>query len=156
MNFLVGFAIAVGLIGVLVPVLPGALLVIGAILVWAIAEGGTTAWAVFAVALVFVATSQVVKYVVPARRLREGGVPNRSLLVGGLVGIVGFFVIPVVGLFLGFPLGVYAAERQRLGSHEVAWLSTRRAVGAVGLSILIEQAGALAAAGTWLAAVLLA
>ena len=27
----------------------------------------------------------------------------------------GFFVIPVVGLFLGFVLGVYLAELQRVG-----------------------------------------
>jgi len=153
MTFLVGVAIAVGLVGVLVPVLPGAFLVLGAIAVWAFAETSATAWSVLAVAVVTIGVSQVVKYVVPGRRLRQAGIPNTSLVVGGLVGIVGFFVVPVVGLFLGFPLGVYAAELQRLGSHQLAWPSTRHALAAVGLSIVIELAGALLAAGAWLTAV---
>jgi uncharacterized protein YqgC (DUF456 family) len=155
MTFLVGVAIAVGLVGVLVPVLPGALLVLGAIAVWAFAETSAAGWAVLTVAVVVIGLSQVVKYVVPGRRLRQAGIPNASLVVGGLVGIVGFFVVPVVGLFLGFPLGVYAAERQRLGSHALAWPSTRHALGAVGMSILIELAGALLAAGAWVTAVAL-
>src|SRR3546814_6290826 len=45
---LVGLVILVGLIGVVVPILPGTLLVFAAILVWAIMTGGATAWTVFA------------------------------------------------------------------------------------------------------------
>src|SRR3954451_25013611 len=143
MTVLVGVAIVVGLVGILLPLLPGAFLVLGAILVWAIAENTTTAWIVLGVSAVAIIGSQVVKYVVPARRLSDAGVPTRSLLIGGLVGIVGFFVIPVVRLFIGVPLGVYAAERVRLTSHDAAWTSTRLALRAVGLSIVIELAGAL-------------
>ena len=153
MTFLVGVAIAVGLVGVLVPVLPGSLLVLAAIAVWAFSEGSTVAWVVLGVAVTAIGLSQVVKYILPTRRLREAGIPSSSLIVGGVLGIVGFFVIPVVGLFLGFPLGVYAAERERLGRHALAWASTRRAMAAVGLSIVIELAGALVAAGAWVAAV---
>ncbi len=75
-------------------------------------------------------------------------------MVGALLGIVGFFVVPVVGLVLGFVLGVYGAEVQRLGSHRSAWASTKVALRAVGLSLAIEMFGALIAAGAWLAAVL--
>ena len=88
--------------------------------------------------MVLIGASQVVKYIVPERRLRESGVPRRSMLVGVLLGIVGFFVIPVVGMFVGFPLGVYLSERQRLGAHAHAWTSTKHALRATGLSILIE------------------
>ena len=150
---LVGAAILVGLIGVVVPVLPGALLVLAAILVWASEEGGRGAWVAFAVATTFIAASQVVKYTLPGRRMRDAGVPNSSLLAGALLGIVGFFVVPVVGLFLGFVLGVYAAERRRLRVHADAWPSTKLALRAVGLSVLIELAGALLAATAWLVAV---
>ena len=37
-----------------------------------------------------------------------------------MLGIVGFFVVPVVGLLLGFVLGVYLAELARLGGRGVA------------------------------------
>jgi uncharacterized protein len=44
----VGLAIAAGLVGIVVPVLPGALMAWAAIAVWAIAVGGATAWSCWA------------------------------------------------------------------------------------------------------------
>lgn len=148
---LVGLAILVGLVGVVVPVLPGAVLVWAAILVWALVTQTASAWVVLAVATVAVAGVQVVKYVVPDRRLREAGVPRRSVVIGGLLALVGFFVIPVVGLVVGFIGGVYLAERLRLHSHDAAWRATLLAARVAGLSVLIELAGTLAAALAWLA-----
>jgi uncharacterized protein len=92
----------------------------------------------------------VVKYALPGRGLKAAGVPNRTLLAGGLLGIVGFFVVPVVGLFLGFVLGVYLSELQRVGSAR-AWPSSKAALKATGLSVLIELAAGLLAAVTWVA-----
>lgn len=151
----VGLAISTGLVGVVVPVLPGALLVWAAIAVWALVVGSTTAWAVLAGATVVMGGAQVVKYLVPGRRLRDAGVPRRSILAGVLVAVVGFFVIPVVGFFLGFPLGVYLEERRRLRRHVSAWQSTEAALRAIGLSIVIELTATVLAAGAWLVAVLI-
>jgi uncharacterized protein len=147
---LVGLAILVGLVGVVVPVLPGAVLVWAAILVWSLATKTTLAWAVLGAATVSVAAVQVVKYVIPDRQLRAGGVPRRSVVLGGLLALVGFFVIPVVGLVVGFVAGVYLSERQRLRDHDAAWRATLLAAKAVGVSVLIELAGALLAATAWL------
>lgn len=152
---LVGLVILLGLVGIVAPVLPGALLVLGAILVWAVEVGSVAGWLTFAVAAAALLVSQVAKYVVPGRRLADSKVPRSTMLVGGVVGIIGFFVVPVVGLPLGFILAVYVVERARLGSHAAAWPSTKAALRAVGLSMLIELAGALVAAGTWLVAVVL-
>jgi uncharacterized protein YqgC (DUF456 family) len=153
-TFLVGVAIFVGILGIVVPVLPGALLSLAAILIWALEVQSATGWTVLAAAVVLIGASQVVKYIVPERRLRESGVPRRSMFVGVVLGIVGFFLIPVVGMFVGFPVGVYASERQRLGSHDPAWTSTKHALRATGLSILIEFIGTSLAAAVWLVAVL--
>jgi uncharacterized protein YqgC (DUF456 family) len=153
---LVGVAIAVGLAGVLLPVVPGLLLCWGAVLVWALVERTAVAWTVLTVATALFAVSQVVKYLVPGRRLRSAGVPWGSLAAGGVLGVVGFFVIPVVDMVLGFVGGVYGAERLRLRTHAAAWPSTVRALQAVGLSVLIELGAGLLIAATWLAAVLLA
>lgn len=149
---LVGLAILVGLLGVIVPILPGVILIAGAILVWAIMTGGAAAWTVFAVCTTFLVISGVIKYTWPGRKLKEAGVPNRSLFIGAVLGIIGFFVVPVVGLFLGFVLGVYLSELQRIQQQKAAWQSTVHALKGVGLSMLIELLGALLAAGVWLAA----
>ena len=150
----VGLAIATGLVGIVVPVLPGALLAWAAIAVWALAVGGATAWAVLGVATLAIGGAQVVKVLVPGRRLRDAGVPRRSIAAGVVLAVVGFFVIPIVGLFIGFPLGVYVEERRRLRRHASAWRSTREALRAMGLSIVIELSATVIAAGAWLAAVL--
>lgn len=147
-ELLVGLAVLVGVIGVVVPVLPGSLLILGAVLVWALQDGSGTAWAVFSVVTVLLATGAIVKYLVPGRRLQAAGVPNSTLFLGAALGFVGFFVIPVVGLVIGFVGGVYLAEMRRVG-REAAWPSTRHALLAAGLSILIELAAAMLAAGTW-------
>ncbi|MBL1072860.1 DUF456 domain-containing protein [Nocardia sp. 2] len=149
---LVGLAILIGLVGVIVPVLPGVLLILAAIGVWAFVTGGTTAWTVFAVCATLLVITGVVKYTWPGRKMQVAGVPTRSIVLGAVLGIVGFFVIPVIGLLLGFVLGVYVSELQRLGNHQRAWPSTIEALKGVGLSILVELFGALLAAGIWLAA----
>jgi ABC-type Fe3+ transport system permease subunit len=68
--------------------------------------------------------------------------------------VVGFFVIPVVGLFVGFVAGVYLAELRRVGSPR-AWPSTVHSLKAVGWSIVIELVFALLATWTWVAGVVL-
>jgi len=149
---LVAVTIAVGLVGVVVPLLPGALLAWLAIVVWGVAVGTATGWAVVAVASGLIAAGQIVKYTIPGRRLRTEGVPNRSLVVGGLAAIVGFFLVPVVGVFIGFVLGVYASELQRVGARR-AWPSTKAALRAVGVSMLLELTCTLLAAAVWIAGV---
>jgi uncharacterized protein YqgC (DUF456 family) len=148
---LCGLLVVVGLVGIVVPVLPGTVLVALGILIWAVAEGSATGWIALGVAAALLVAGTVLKYAVPGRRLRAA-VPTRTLLVGAACGVVGFFVIPVVGMLIGFPIGVYAAERVRVGA-EAAWPSTRTALRAVGLSILIELVSALAATAVWVAAV---
>jgi uncharacterized protein YqgC (DUF456 family) len=149
---LVALAILVGLVGVIVPILPGLVLVLAAILVWAIDEGSPTGWSVFAVAAFLIVAGSVVKYAVPNRRLKTTGIPSSTTWFGVAVGVVGFFVIPVIGLFIGFVLGVYLAEYRRVG-RAAAWPSTKEALRAVGVSILIELAAGVLAALVWVAGV---
>lgn len=151
---LVAVLVAVGLAGILVPVLPGSVLILGGVLIWALDVGGSSAWVVFAVVTVLLAVGTVVKYSVPGKRLKTAGIPASTQWAGAGLAIVGFFVVPVVGIFLGFVLGIYLAEHRRVGSAQ-AWPSTKHALKAVGLSILIELVAGVLAAGTWVVGVLL-
>lgn len=146
-----GLAIVVGILGVVVPMLPGLLLCWLGVLAWAVlAADGWSRWVVLAVATLLAGAGTLVKYLWPGRNLKRGGVPTLSLLAGGVLGLIGFFVIPVVGLVIGFVLGLWLAERMRLGDSRRAWPSTKHALKAVGLSMLIELAAALGVAATWL------
>jgi uncharacterized protein YqgC (DUF456 family) len=144
-----GVAIVVGILGVVIPVVPGLLLCWLGVLAWALlSDAGPARWAVLGLATVVALAGTVIKYLWPGKRLKTTGVPTSSMLAGGLLGVVGFFVVPVVGLVLGFVLGIWLAERVRLGPGQ-AWPSTRGALGAVGLSLLVEFAAALGVAVVW-------
>lgn len=146
---LVALAILVGLVGIVVPVLPGAILVAAAILVWAFVENTTAAWVTFGVAAVLIGVSTVIKYTWPVKRMRAAEVRTSSLVLGGVLGIVGFFVIPVLGLFIGFVLGIYSAELANRHDQRLAWTSTKHALKGVALSMFIELTGALLATAAW-------
>ncbi|MGW5579180.1 DUF456 domain-containing protein [Micromonospora chokoriensis] len=151
-----GLAILAGLAGVVVPGLPALPLCWGGVLFWAIFGGaGMAGWAVFAAATVAGAGGVVIKYAWPGRNLKHAGVPTSTLLAGGVLGIIGFFVVPVVGLVLGFVGGVWAAERLRLGSNRLAWPSTVQALKAAGLSMLVEFLAGVIIAALWVAGLLL-
>jgi len=144
---------AVGLFGVVVQVLPGTLLILGAILLWATENQTALGWAVLAVAAIAIAGAWVGKYVLAGRGLKKAAVPNRSLVIGGLAGVVGFFAIPVIGLPLLFVVGIYVAEQIRLRDASLAWVSTKAALKATGITILVELAGAMVAVGVWVLAI---
>lgn len=150
---LVGLGIAVGLFGIIVPILPGLLVVWGSVAVWALFERSAAAWVVLAVATALALISQVVQYLIPGRRLRNAGIPTRGIVFGVVIGIVGFFVVPIVGLFLGFVAGIYAVEWLRARNHDSAWRSTVHALKAVGVAILIDLLTGLLIATGWLAVV---
>ena len=149
-NLIAGLAIAVGVVGVVVPVVPGLLLGWAGVLFWAIfGEGGTgVRWTVFGIATAVALVGALIKYLVPGKRLKGAGVPTTALMAGGVLGVIGFFVVPVVGLPLGFVLGIYLVERSRLGAAG-AWPSTKHALAAAGMAMLIEFTTALAVAVVW-------
>jgi uncharacterized protein len=150
-TFLCALAMVVGVCGVIIPMVPGLVLCWAAVCVWAIFGEVDSAgrWVVLGVATMIAALGIVVKYAWPGRNLKRSGVPNMTLLAGGALGLVGFFAIPVVGLFIGFVVGVWLAERIRLGDFAKAWPSTKHALKAAGLAMLVELSTALAIAAIW-------
>jgi uncharacterized protein YqgC (DUF456 family) len=150
-NLLCGITIMVGILGVIVPVLPGLVLCWAGVLVWVlVSDADDGRWLVLAVTTLIAVGGTIVKYAWPGRNLKRTGVPSASIVIGGLLGIAGFFLVPVIGLVLGFVLGVWLSEWARLGDARAAWPSTWLALRAVGLALLIELAAALGIFGVWL------
>ncbi|HEX3286312.1 MAG TPA: DUF456 domain-containing protein [Mycobacterium sp.] len=146
---LVAVVIAVGLLGIVVPLLPGILLVYGAIVVWAVIEHNVTAWVTLGVVTVLIGGTTLIKYTWPMKRMRAADVGTGTLFAGAALGIIGFFVIPIVGLVIGFVLGIYLAELANRRDQRMAWTSTKHALKGVALSVGLELAGALLATAAW-------
>jgi uncharacterized protein YqgC (DUF456 family) len=146
---LVALVIAVGIVGIIVPLLPGILLVYAAIVVWAVIEHAVAAWVTLGVVTVLIGATTLIKYMWPMKRMRSADVGTMTLLAGAVLGIIGFFVIPIVGLVIGFVLGVYLAELANRHDQRVAWTSTKHALKGVALSVGVELTGALLATAAW-------
>ncbi len=119
---LAGILIAVGIAGVIVPILPGLLLIWGAALFYGLVVGfGFTGWLAMAVITALALIGTGIGYYLPARKTSEVGFPLwGQLLVAGAT-VVGFFVVPVIGAILGLVLGtllVALAVERNLGE---AW-----------------------------------
>ncbi|MET1021461.1 MAG: DUF456 domain-containing protein [Arthrobacter sp.] len=149
-TILCGLAILVGVAGTVIPVLPGSILIGLSLLAWAIWGGaGTTGWVVFAIGLVFVLAGMAASAVLTGRKLKQHSIPGRSVVVGLVLGVIGMFVIPVVGLFVGFAAGLLLSELLRTRVLGTAVASSWAALKATGLGMLAEFGLACLAASTW-------
>ncbi|MGZ4686253.1 DUF456 domain-containing protein [Oryzihumus sp.] len=153
-TLLAGVMVLLGLLGIVVPLLPGLPLVWAGALLWAVSVHTAGAWLVLGLVSAVAVLGMVLKYVLPGRHLRSSSVGTPTMLAGVAVGVVGFFVVPVVGGVLGFVLGIFLAELLRLRSTAAAWPSTVTALKAVGLGMLVELAAGFAMAGTWVVGLL--
>lgn len=152
---LLGLLMLAGLVGVLVPVLPGLLLIAGSGVAWALADPGPARWVVAVTLVVLAVGAMAAGAIVPARRATAAGAP-RSALVAGAVGmILGFFLVPVIGALVGFPAGIFVAERIRLRDGRAARATTIATLKGAALGIGIQLVAGVAMIAIWAAAVLL-
>lgn len=151
---LIGLTMAVGLVGVLVPVVPGLLLIGAAALWWAVLGDGAGQWVVFGVMIVVLAVGTVAKYVLPSRTLKQAGAPASTLVLGAVGGIVGFFVIPVLGVLIGAVAGIFTGELRRLSDSRAAGRSTLATLKAVGIGLVIELLAGVVAVAIWFVSVI--
>ena len=135
---LCALAICVGLLGIVFPVLPGSILIWISSLVWAIFANSTPTWIVFAVITVCVAAGMASSWVLTGRKLTTMKIPKSTLLISGVLALVGFFLIPVVGLLLGFVVGLFVMEYQRLKDTSAAWASSWAILKTAALGIVVE------------------
>jgi len=127
----------VGVLGVVIPVLPGSITILAALLTWAIFGGTPWGWLVFGVGAVLVLTGMVSSYVLTGKRLQKRQIPNRSVMVGLVCGVIGLFVLPGFGLPIGFLVGLLASEYLRVRNLRQALSTSWAALTAIGLGMLV-------------------
>ncbi|MFD4245200.1 DUF456 domain-containing protein [Streptomyces sp. NPDC058525] len=146
---LVGLVLVLGVLGVLVPGVPGTWLVWAGLLWWALGVRSAAAWTLLVAATALLLVVQVVKWLLPPRRLHGLAVTPRMAVYAGTGAVLGFVLIPVLGAVPGFVGGIYLCERRRLGTHGEAWASARAVMRAVGTSVLVELLACLLVTGAW-------
>jgi uncharacterized protein YqgC (DUF456 family) len=153
----VAVAMAVGIVGTVVPLLPGLLLVWAAGLAYGLGEGfGTVGAVAFGLITLLAVAGALAGWVVPQRAAGKAGAARLSMAVAAVAAIVGFFVIPIVGLPVGGLAGLYAAELQRTEDASTAWRTTRATLVGFGLATLVQFLAGVAMAIVWAAWVIAA
>ena len=151
-EILLAVVMVVGLVGVLVPVLPGLLLMAVAAVVWAFSSPGTGRWAVAAVVVAISVFATVAATVLPARRATAAGAPHTAVVAGAVGMVIGLIAVPVVGALIGFPAGIFLAEAVRLRDASAARATTVATLRGVGVGIAIQLAAGVVMMGIWFVA----
>lgn len=153
---LVAVAMAVGVVGTAVPVVPGLALVWAAALVYGLGAGfGAVGVAAFTIITGLALAGIVVGYLLPQRAAARSGAARSSMWLGGALAIVGFFVVPVVGLIVGGVLGVLVGEFMRTRDATAAWRSTIATIKGFGVAVVVQVAIGLTMVAVWVAWLLL-
>ncbi len=149
-TFLVALAMAIGLAGIAVPVLPGILVLWFAALIYGFAVGfGSLGVLVMVIMTSGVALSIASSIIIPKKAADDSGADGSSQLIGLIGAVIGFFVIPVIGLFVGGLAGILLAEYLRLQDFNAAWRATKGVARGFGKSAVVDFALGIVMVTAW-------
>jgi uncharacterized protein YqgC (DUF456 family) len=154
LELLVAVAMIVGLVGLVVPVLPGLVLMWAAVGLWALLDGGgAVRWATFAVVTVLALVGTIAALIWSGRKASGAGAPWWALTVAMVGAVVGFFTIPFLGIVVGGVGGLWLAELARLRHPRQAWDTTWAALQGYGVGTVVQMLAGAAIFGVWLVGV---
>ena len=148
--FLVVFL--VGLAGTVFPVFPGILLMWASVISYGFVAGfGALGIGVIVAVTVLTGISIVLGFTLPKQAAEEAGASKKAQWASLFGAIVGFFVIPVVGIIVGAVAGIALAEYQDKKDWGVAWQSTKGVLKGMGWAALAQFVIGVVILVVWLA-----
>jgi len=149
-----GVLLAVAVFGTVYPLLPGSPIALVTLIAWGWVLSSAASWIAAGIGAVLVCVGWSASALLTGRKLKQEKIPRRSILVAVLAGIVGMFVIPVFGLFVGFAAGLFLSEYVRGGDFRSALRSSVEALKATGLGMLVEFGMVALAGSVWMIGVI--
>jgi uncharacterized protein YqgC (DUF456 family) len=144
-----GLFMAVAAFGTIYPILPGSPVSFVTLIAWGWVLGSAASWTAAGIGALLSCIGFSASALLTGRRLKKQQIPRRSIIIGVLAGIVGMFVIPVAGLFLGFAGGLFVSEYARRKDFQVALRASGEALKAMGMGMLVEFAMVSLAGSVW-------
>jgi hypothetical protein len=144
-----GLLLAVAAIGTVYPALPGSALAVITLLAWAWIIGSSAAWIAAAMGSCIAAVGLAASATLTGRRLKQQQIPKRSIAVAMVSAVVGTFLIPVVGLFVGFGAGLLVSEYARRRDFRSSLKSSAETLKAMGMGVLVEFCMVCLAGSVW-------
>ena len=133
-----------GIIGVIIPIIPGTLLIWLSITLYVWSKGmAVLGWGSFVLITLIALVTGTADLWLPLLGAKSGGASKRALLLGGIGALLGTFMFPVLGTIVGYALGLLLGEYHKRGD----WLEARRAslggVAGWGVATAIQLGGGL-------------
>lgn len=135
--------------GIIFPIVPGSPVAIFTMLIWAWLLGSTASWITGSIAAALALIGWSASLILTGRTMRREQIPNTPVIIAILAALVGLFVIPFFGLFIGFVLGLFGAEYFRRRDPIAAGKAAFQALKAMGLGMLIEIGCIIVAIGVF-------
>jgi len=150
-TILVGAVMVIGVVGTVLPVIPGLWLIWAASLVYGLVEGfGAAGWLAMIVLTVLAGVGTAAGVALPQRSATNIGIPWWGQLFAGLMAVVGFFAIPVVGAAVGFVGAIIAlvlVRTREVGTAiPTAWAVVRSLV----IASAVQLAAGILMFATWI------
>lgn len=127
MALLTGAVMAIGILGTLIPIVPGIGLIWVAAIVWGVVAGFGT---VGVISMILITGLLVIGVFlglrIPQRAASAEGLTRIGLFAGIVVAIVFAFILPVVGAPIGFVVGVWIVRMMDTRDAASAWRSAIR------------------------------
>jgi uncharacterized protein len=144
-------AMLVGLLGLIIPVYPGLNIIWIAALIYAIVDGFTwPAWLYFAFITLLMLVGNLADNYFINIRARKTGASWLAIGVGYIAGIVGTFIIPLLGGLIFSILGVLVVELIRKKNWKIAWVTTREMALGFGWAVVVRIGIGAIMIGIWL------
>ena len=136
--------ILIGIIGIIVPILPGMFLVWLTVLgySWVTDFQIVTPWMLVLLTVIALATGSASIWL-PYLGAKKMGAAKRSVVLGFIGGIIGTFIMPLIGTIIGYAVGIIVGEMLKHRDLRVAIKTSIGGVAGWGISTVVELAGAL-------------
>ena len=144
-----GLAVAfilVGVVGTVVPILPGMLLVWFTVLVYAWRTGfEAVGWPSLIFITIIALVTGLSNVWLPLLGAQKTGAAKRALFLGVVGAVVGTFIIPIpiLGTVIGYAIGVFLGEFIKVRDWRLALKASLGGVAGWGVSTIVEIVGAL-------------
>jgi len=141
-----------GLLGLIIPILPGLLIIWVAALIYGIVDGFSWASAgIFAVMTVLFVVGALIDNVIMGASAKQKGASWIAIGLAMLLGIAGSLVFPPFGGLIAALLGLFAYEFFRLRDWRQALESTKGMALGCGWSAIVRAAIGMIMIGLWIA-----
>ena len=140
-----------GLIGIIIPLVPGTFLIWLAVLLYVIGNGmEVLGWGSFIFITIIAIGTGTSDWWMALLGAKTGGASGRSLLFGIGGAIIGSFIFPIIGTIAGYAGGIIFSEYQKTDDWNAAIKASVGGLAGWGLATAVQLGGALAIIGIFI------